>query len=176
VSHDSRRPRDPTPLPNLSDGSYSGRNNGLTAVVFRITMVALTEEERVRGAVGDVLNANAAVNPEDAVPRYTGRIRWSARRHRARAGVAAITAHPIETPRPRGGDRCRVLHHVCRQRIRRTEQQLDDMSLGGIPAPGDIVAVIVVVPLLVQVVLSDVGEQLDPQVGALGRNHTQVDG
>src|SRR5262245_50386417 len=96
VSHDPRRPCDPTPLPDLSDGSYTGLNIGYALVVCRITMVALAEEEGVSGAVGYVRNANAAVNPENAVPRYAGKSRCSANRNRACAGVAAITAHPIE--------------------------------------------------------------------------------
>src|SRR5262245_35815982 len=69
VPHDPPRTREETPLPNLIDGSYSGHNNGLAEVVFRIPMVALTKEKRVTGAVGDVRDANAAANPEDAVPR-----------------------------------------------------------------------------------------------------------
>src|SRR5262249_17386418 len=128
VPHDPRRPRDETPLPNLSDGSYSGQNNGLAEVVFRITMVALAEQERITGAVavGDLGQANAAFNPKDAVQRYAGKSPWSANRTRARAGVAAITAHPIETPGPTGGDPCFEFYHGCRQRIRRANQQLDD--------------------------------------------------
>jgi hypothetical protein len=100
VSHDPRRARDETPLPELSDGSGSGQNNGLAEVVFRVTMVALAEEEGFTAAVGDVQQANAAVNVEDAVPGYAGK------RQRARAGVAAITTHPIETPGPLRGGRC----------------------------------------------------------------------
>src|SRR5215213_1148937 len=121
-------------------------------------MVALAEEEGVAGAISDVRNANAAVNPEDAVPRDI--------RKRPRAGVAAITAHPIETPGPRGGAPWQDFHHVCWQRIRGANQELDDLGLGGVPAPGDIVAVIEVVPLVVQAALLEVGEQLDPQVGS----------
>src|SRR5262249_10869040 len=63
-----------------------------------------------------------------------------------------------------------------RQRIRRADQDLDDLGLGGIATPGDVVAVIVVVPLLVQVVLFEVGQQFDPQVGAPGRTVAHVDG
>src|SRR5262249_32294020 len=109
------------------------------------------EEEGVAVAVGDVCKANAAVDPEDAVPRYAGKSRWRARRNRPRAGVAAITAHPIETPGPRGGapGRRREFRHGFRQRVRGAELELDDLGLCGIPAPGDIVAVIVVVPLFV---------------------------
>src|SRR5262245_16958307 len=132
-------------------------------------MVALTEEEGVTGAVGDVQNANAAVNPEDAFPRYSGKSRWIARMHRVLAGVADITAHPIETLAPRGAEPSIGMHHGLLQRIRRAEQDLDDMGRGGIPLPGDVVAVIAVVPLAVQVVLIEVGEQLDPKVGAPGR-------
>ena len=50
------------------------------------------------------------------------------------------------------------------------------MGLGGIPPPGGVVTVIVVVPLPVQVVLFEVGEQLDPQVGAQGRPAAHIDG
>src|SRR5262249_32440898 len=142
---------------------YSGKNNGLTVVVRRITMVALTEEESVRGAVRDVGQANAAVDPEDAVPRYVGKIK------RPRAGVAAITAHPVGTPGPLRTALSCGFHDGFRQRIRRAEQELDDMSRGGIPVSNDVVAVIAVVPLLMQVVLFEEGEQLDPQVGAPGR-------
>src|SRR5262249_34533478 len=149
--------------PNLGDGRDSGENDGLTAVVFRITMVALTEEEGVTSAVHDVRNANAAVNPEDAVPRYVGKSK------RPRAGVPAITAHPVETPDPTGTALSCGIHHGFRQRIRRTEQELEDMGRGGIPLPGDVVAVIAEVPRVVQVVLLKVGEQLDPQVGAPSR-------
>src|SRR5205809_4017235 len=69
VCHDPRRARDETPLPKLSDGSGSGQNNGLAEVEFRVIMVALAEEERGSGPVGDVRKANAAVNVKDAVPR-----------------------------------------------------------------------------------------------------------
>src|SRR5262245_17381611 len=127
-------------------------------------MVALAEEEGVTTAVAvdDVGQANAAVNPEDAVPRYAGKSRCSACWDRARAGVAAITSHPIETPGPRRGAPvgfCELRHGV-RQRIRRTDQELDDMGRGGIPLPGDVLAVIAGVPRVVQVVLIEVGEQL----------------
>src|SRR5262249_24560082 len=59
---------DVTPPPKAGDRRYSGPNNGLLSVEFRIVMVALAEEDRVAGAVGDVLHANATVNEEDAVP------------------------------------------------------------------------------------------------------------
>src|SRR5262249_13911360 len=98
---------DVIPTPQCAYGKYSGQKNGLEAVEFRVTMVALAEEEGVSGAVGDVLKANAAVNPEDAVPRYAGKSRGTAHRNRALAGAAAITAHPVETPGPRGVDRVR---------------------------------------------------------------------
>src|SRR5262249_34323543 len=55
-------------------------------------------------------------------------------------------------------------------------QDLDDLGRGGIGPPGVVVAVIVVVPLLVQGVLLEVGEQLDPQVGAAGRPAAHIDG
>src|SRR5262249_3637349 len=106
VCHDPRRAHGETPLPELSDGSDSGQNNGLAAVEFRITMVALAEEQRVTAAVGDVRQANAAIDEEDAVPAQAGKIRRIAQGKRARAGAAAITTHPIETPGPLRGDRC----------------------------------------------------------------------
>src|SRR5262249_26035712 len=137
-------------------------------------MVALAEEERVTGAVGDVRQANEAVKKEDAVPGQSGIIRRTAKSTRPFAAVAAITAHPIETPGPRRGARCRELPHGLRQRIRGAEQDLDDLGLGGIPSR-DVVEVIVAVPLLVQVVLFDVGEQLDPQGGAPGRTIADKD-
>src|SRR5262249_62079464 len=99
-------------FPNLTDRSYPKKKKGLKAIVFRIPMVALAEQEGVTGAVGDVRNANTAVDPEDAVPR-----RRTARSKRPRAGVAAITAHPIETVGPRGGLRCCEFHHGFRERI-----------------------------------------------------------
>src|SRR5262249_24602697 len=86
--------RDETPLPPDGDGIYSGPNIGTAAVEFRIVMDALAEEERVAGAVGDVRQADAAVNEEDAVPGHAGRT------NRPFAGVAAITAQPIETKGP----------------------------------------------------------------------------
>src|SRR5262245_31196035 len=115
-------------------------------------MVALAEQERVTAAVGDVRQANAAVKEEDAVPRDAGKIRRTARTHRALAGAAAITAHPIETPGPRWGEpgRCREFHHAFGQWVRGAEQDLDDLGRGGIPPPDRIViAGIAVVPLLV---------------------------
>src|SRR5262245_20705846 len=167
--------RDVTPPPDAAEESYSGPKFGLLAVEFRVTMVALAEEERVAGAVGDVPNTNVAANVEDAVPGHAGRM------DRPFAGVAAITAYPMETPGPRGrrgwvGERFREFHHGFRQRVRRAEQDLDDLGLCGIPTARDVVAVILVVPQFVQVVLSEVGEQLGPHVGAPGRTITHVDG
>src|SRR5262245_65691534 len=72
VNHDARRARDETPLPELSDGSDSGQNNGSAEVELRITMVALAEQEGVTRAVCEVPKANAAVDPEDAVPAPGG--------------------------------------------------------------------------------------------------------
>src|SRR5262245_19110045 len=97
------RVRDVTPHPPLGRGRRTGENNVVQAVEFRITMVALAEEERVAGAVGDVLHANATVNEEDAVPGHARKIRRTTRKNRPFAGVAAITAHPIETKGPGWG-------------------------------------------------------------------------
>src|SRR5262245_11132827 len=134
-------------------------------------MVALAEEEGVTGTVGDVRQANAAVKPEDAVPADAGKIRQTARKNRPFAGVPAITAQRIEAPGPTVGpyNNTRVFRHGVRQPIRRAEQELDDLGLRGIPPPRDIVAVIVVVPLLSQVVLFEVGKQFDPEGAASGR-------
>src|SRR5436309_9970545 len=103
------RIRDVTPPPPAADGSCIGPNKRSAAVEFRVTMEALAEEERVAGAVLDVSNANAAADPEDAVPGHARKDRRTARMDRALAGVAAITAQPIETPGPRGtsGSFCR---------------------------------------------------------------------
>src|SRR5262245_37781746 len=83
--------RDVTPLANAGEGRGIGPNQGLLAIVFRVSMETLAEEERATGAVGDVRNTQAAVNEEDAVPGHAGRM------NRPFAGVAAITGHPIET-------------------------------------------------------------------------------
>src|SRR5262245_51965338 len=61
--------RDETPPPQFAYRKCSGLQNGLADVELRIAMVALAEQERETGAVGDVLKANAAVDPEEAVPR-----------------------------------------------------------------------------------------------------------
>src|SRR5215475_13215466 len=98
-------------------------------------MVALAEEERVTGAVGDVRKADAAVKPEDAVPADAGKSRRTARKDRPFAGVAAVTALPIEAPGPIVGPYTRVFRHGVRQQIRRADQDLDDLGRGGIPAP-----------------------------------------
>src|SRR5207249_2784114 len=112
-------------------------NDGLTQVVFGIVVVALAEEERVTGAVADVGQANVAVDEEDAVPRHARIIRWTARMNRPLAGVAAITAHPVETPGPRGGQGLLELPHGLRQRVRGADQDRDDLRRGGIPPAGD---------------------------------------
>src|SRR5262245_61480023 len=104
VYPDPRRARDETPLPELSDGSDCGQNTFSAEVEFRIKMVALAEEEGVTGAVCDVRNANAAVDPEDAVPAQAGKTRRIPRGKRARAGAAAIATHPIEAPGPSRAD------------------------------------------------------------------------
>src|SRR5262245_37750899 len=98
-----RRVRDEPPLPLAGSGKCYAPNIGPAAVEFRITMVALAEEERVTGAVGDVRQANAAVKKEDAVPAQSGIIRRIAISTRPFAAVAAITAQPIETQGPRRG-------------------------------------------------------------------------
>src|SRR5262249_34329220 len=157
-------------------GTYRGKEKGFGAVVFRVAMETLAEEERGAGAVRDVPQSNASVKGEDAVPGQAGKGRRSARMKRPLAGVAAITGHRIETPRPERGGLCRDFHHGFRQRIGRAEQDLDDLGLGGIPPPGDVVSVIVVVPLPVQVILLEVREQFDPQVGAPGRAVAHHDG
>src|SRR5262245_66422137 len=65
--------RDVTPLPNVGERGCSRPNNGLLAVEFRITMQALTEEERVTAAVGDVSHPNDAVDDNGAVPGHAER-------------------------------------------------------------------------------------------------------
>ena len=100
---------DEAPLSQFGHGSFSGNNNGLEAVEFGIVMEALAEEERLTAAVGDVREANGAVKEEDAVTRDARKIRRRAWIHRALAGAAAVTAHPIETPGPQRGERQRSL-------------------------------------------------------------------
>src|SRR5262245_44568341 len=118
----------------MGKGIYSQLEFSFAALPFRITMDALAKEECVAGAVGDVLHANATVNEEDAVPT----MQRTARTNRARAGVAAITAYPIETATPgRGGEDCsREFHDGFEQRIRRAKQDWDDLGLSGIPPSG----------------------------------------
>src|SRR5262245_47407444 len=99
--------RDPPPLPPAGEGTYGGKEKGFAAVVFRVAMETLAEEERGAGAVRDVPQTNASVKGEDAVPGQAGKGRRSARMKRPLAGVAAITGHRIETPRPERGGLCR---------------------------------------------------------------------
>src|SRR5262245_58869221 len=68
VGHDPRA-SDETPPPQFAYGKCSGPQNGLADVELRIAMVALAEQERGTRPVRDVVKANAAVDPEDAVPR-----------------------------------------------------------------------------------------------------------
>src|SRR5262245_15449539 len=67
----------------------------------------------------------------------------------------------------RGGPR--DVRHGFRQRIRRADQELDDLGRGAVLVRRDVLAVIVVVPQLVQAVLLAEGKELDPPVGAPGR-------
>ena len=62
-----------------------------------------TKQSLVAAAVGDVRQPNVAVDVEDAVPRHSRKSRRDARLDRPVAGVAAVTAHPIETAGPRRG-------------------------------------------------------------------------
>src|SRR5262249_16173126 len=45
---------DVRPLSKAAEGTCTGRNTEPEGLLFRVTMVALAEEERVTGAVGDV--------------------------------------------------------------------------------------------------------------------------
>ena len=179
VCHGAAYARDETPPSQRGHGSDSGQDNRLEQIKLGIVMEALAEEERLTAAVGDLGEANGAVDEEDAVPRDARKIGWRARRNRALAGVAAVAAHPIEPPGPRRGERgvrCGHFHDAFRQWIRRTQQDLDDLGLNGVCASRDVVTVIVVVPPSVQVVLFEVEEQLDPQIDAVGWYASHVDG
>src|SRR5262249_16960124 len=74
--------RDVGPPSPMAYGRSSRQYHGLEEVVFRIAVVALAEEERVAAAIGDIRQANAAVNEEDAVPRHSRKIRRTARLNR----------------------------------------------------------------------------------------------
>src|SRR5829696_186971 len=147
--------RDKSPTSPACGRSGRGPNIGTQAVEFRIVMVALAEEKRVAGAVGDIFQTNATANEEDSIAGHSGKIRSTARLSRAFATVSAITCERVETPRPREVA-FRVLRDRLRQWIRWTEQDLDDLGLGGIAASGNVVAVVVVVPVLVQIILLDI--------------------
>src|SRR4051812_19300027 len=82
------RIRDVTPPPPAADGSGIGPNKRSEAVEFRVVVEALAEEERVAGAVRDVVQANVAAEVEGAVPADAGKGRRAARMDRALAGVA----------------------------------------------------------------------------------------
>src|SRR5262245_37385833 len=108
-------------------------------------MKPLAEEQRITTTVADVRVANTAADEEDGV------LAQSAGRYRPGPGVTVVTAHPIRPETPGWeGKICVVFRefpHGVRQPIRRAQQDLDDLGLRGIPSPGDVVAVIVEVPL-----------------------------
>src|SRR4029453_10823234 len=64
--------RHPTPDPPAGQGTNGGHVNGLLEAVLRVEMIALAEEKRVTGAVGDLCQANAAIKGKDAVATQAG--------------------------------------------------------------------------------------------------------
>ena len=59
--------------PQPAMGGAPGQTTGLWTFILRVVVKALAEEERVTGAVGDVLQTNATADEEDAVPLSRGR-------------------------------------------------------------------------------------------------------
>src|SRR6516165_4449974 len=109
-------------------------------------MIALAEEQSATRAIADVPKADSAVEPENAIPGHAGKRRGSARKYRPLAGIAAIAAERVKAPSPIGG-RNVVLPDGVFQSIGRADQELDDMGRRGVPPPGEVVAVIDVIPL-----------------------------
>jgi hypothetical protein len=65
-------------------------------------VITLAEEERVAAAVGDIRQADAAADEEDAVLAQTGEVRQAARQDRPRPGITAIAADPVDPTGPQG--------------------------------------------------------------------------